>query len=137
MLLIQRVLRRLSTWSLNGIRNSKKKLLLFLDTVWLAFTNIFKDPECQQCKLYREWLEYETAEKKKLQELLFQRVGLTTKSEAEYTEDEWPTIQKSITLSDLRRQLEHTTRIASLATKKEKTNAEELFERQLNGDEQT
>lgn len=94
--------------------------------------SLFSEPDCKKCPIYREWLEQELAEKKILMERILNLESSKSVNQDLDTLDEWPSINRNMTLSDIRRRLELAHKKPIVATESEKTEAEKLFEDNLN-----
>jgi len=104
-----------------------------------------RTPECPTCEVLKSWLDQERAKREYYEQLVLTRSGIVKDTEQIVTSVEsFPSIQRVTTLSSLRRQAEmqsrnmrnqSATETSSIARPSELTEAEALFERELNAKE--
>lgn len=112
---------------------------LFVAAVASVCVDTFiKEPECKQCKLYREILERYIDEKDYLQQVLLTATGVISKTAEEKAtmEDMRPMPSRTMSLSHLRSQAEAASKRKAykLANPIDLTEAERLFEKELSND---
>jgi len=87
---------------------------------------IREEPQCKACIILQEMLQREIADKNYYRNLALKAAGVIKEENDEFEQvRSWTPIRRIVTLSQARR-------AAELATRKEKTEEETLFEEKLN-----
>jgi hypothetical protein len=95
---------------------------------------IKEEPQCKGCILYHEMLQREIADKNYYRQLALRNAGVIKSDEEVHIDKEnWQPVRRPITLTQARRMAsEYKKNEAELAKDRDKTDAEKLFEEQLN-----